>query len=947
MASPSASSALVDFDQLATEAGAGDFLRRYLTARGSDRTATLALMAPTAERFAEIIIDPLGPGFVTAGEDEFKLTPAELPTARAVLTHMWEEARAQWNAWAAARRRPGPGSSGSCDGRHAAVPADGLQRPPGGRATEDLSYPPPGWGGGGARQDSLGHGPPPTSSTPSPPGVATRPLPLLSTSLVAEEKRPWQPKSVIAICDGLEAVKWAWILVQLGAEEDIESYIAWWDCRARGRNANLLALVSYWDSMAMRLAMDLRQRRTFKDAVTAAPSRPEGRTKGRPQPTQTSPDADDSWVEPPPKRIRPGRKGKKGAKGGSQGRPPAGAQGRQMDQAGPMLRRRRLAGDALRPLGVGRLGIPFVVRLVLGAARLCEGPAAAGVALGRPPGRKEMALGGSAGIGAAPWLVSSSFGRPLLAVSWEIDQACCSVASAAMPWLLHRGNLLDDSPEEVAKLIREADPNGEAMILGWPPLLDAIVFMDELRALLAGRRFSFLFESVVMSVPDAAVISDALGVEPVFVCSSDFGWVSRPRQWWLSVDWALVRTSQGRWSRLRLAGTRAADSFDLGGLVPCATTPAPTEDGSSPLGTAIAKLCSRTPRASFTSRLLPKSPDDDGKEATGDAPVPAVAQHAMSGLGVRPPLGGVALGDVVELLLDLRRRPVGSQTIEWLLGHWHAHGWDFAPPPRPDPPFLGDGLSEEEHWAAAPHFSHSLTSPPVLEPALEGVLQFRAHWRHDMVRIRHLVIQELEVMVHDAQEATASWLAARPHHVRATYCTEGGFDMLGEVRRAPGWKSREDRRYSNPAPIDRLRRENPSYVSANTRRPQDSEHTLALRDELVKEARLGRVMGPCRAPDGWGVTMASLPEAGRFVQHLIRVRSHRAPPALRRAAAAGWSRRWWGLLAVAVQRAVASTALGQAWPVPLHPRQGDEPPLERVLELAGPAAGPSRLPLRS
>ncbi|CAE7241568.1 unnamed protein product, partial [Symbiodinium sp. CCMP2592] len=129
----------------------------------------------------------------------------------------------------------------------------------------------------------------------------------LPLGLVGEEKRPWQPKSVIAICDGLEAVK---------CQEDIESYIAWWDCRARGRNANFLALVSYWDSMAMRLAMDLRQ---IEEAVTVAPSRPEGRTKGRPQPTQTNPDADDSWVEPPPKRIRPGRKGKNGAKGGKKG----------------------------------------------------------------------------------------------------------------------------------------------------------------------------------------------------------------------------------------------------------------------------------------------------------------------------------------------------------------------------------------------------------------------------------------------------------------------------------------------------------------------------------------------------------------------------------------------------------------------------------------------------
>jgi len=49
-------------------------------------------------------------------------------------------------------------------------------------------------------------------------------------------------------------------------------------------------------------------------------------------------------------------------------------------------------------------------------------------------------------------------------------------------------------------------------------------------------------------------------------------------------------------------------------------------------------------------------------------------------------------------------------------------------------------------------------------------------------------------------------------------------------------------------------------------------------------------------------------EACRFVHHLLNVPSHRAPPALRRAAAAGWSRRWWGVLGVAVQQAVASTA---------------------------------------
>ena len=52
--------------------------------------------------------------------------------------------------------------------------------------------------------------------------------------------------------------------------------------------------------------------------------------------------------------------------------------------------------------------------------------------------------------------------------------------------------------------------------------------------------------------------------------------------------------------------------------------------------------------------------------------------------------------------------------------------------------------------------------------------------------------------------------------------------------------------------------------------------------------------------------------AQRLLRDLVRLRSQRAPPALRRAAMSAWARRWSGMLAVAVQQAVAGTALG-AW----------------------------------
>ncbi|CAE7533395.1 unnamed protein product [Symbiodinium natans] len=80
-------------------------------------------------------------------------------------------------------------------------------------------------------------------------------------------------------------------------------------------------------------------------------------------------------------------------------------------------------------------------------------------------------------------------------------------------------------------------------------------------------------------------------------------------------------------------------------------------------------------------------------------------------------------------------------------------------------------------------------------------------------------------------------------------------------------------------------------------------------------ARLGAFLPPSLG--GLGVLAAERVVGGRwgeecqrFVRQLLRLRVQRAPATLRATAAQGWARRWWGLLSVAVQRAVASTALG-------------------------------------
>ena len=82
----------------------------------------------------------------------------------------------------------------------------------------------------------------------------------------------------------------------------------------------------------------------------------------------------------------------------------------------------------------------------------------------------------------------------------------------------------------------------------------------------------------------------------------------------------------------------------------------------------------------------------------------------------------------------------------------------------------------------------------------------------------------------------------------------------------------------------------------------------------------------------------------RLVKRLVTLRARRAPAAMRGAAAQGWARRWWGTLAVAIQRMTCSNVLG-VWTMPALPNADGELPKPEALQLAADPA-PSRLPLR-
>ena len=81
----------------------------------------------------------------------------------------------------------------------------------------------------------------------------------------------------------------------------------------------------------------------------------------------------------------------------------------------------------------------------------------------------------------------------------------------------------------------------------------------------------------------------------------------------------------------------------------------------------------------------------------------------------------------------------------------------------------------------------------------------------------------------------------------------------------------------------------------------------------------------------------------RLLRDLAATKSQNAAPRLRKSAAFAWENRWWSMISVATQNALAATLVDDA-PHMLHAWEGTAPPLGILLH--GEAPAESRLPLR-
>lgn len=296
-------------EAVADEAGAGPDIRRYLAARGVKTLPTLALMAKDEDELQRFLLDPLFSGF-DDGTQTFKVEPQEQPIARAIVTHMWSLARSAWSKTVAASPpTPAAPATTATVGAGSSTPTSSEPKvpktlPAGVWSTLVKQYQDVQLGGedrvfpvqeliGAEQVLARMYHEKVVSKQFSPVLLGeilqkrsfnaageVNPLqksPKKTTTLTMDEDHQlvqtedpvWNPRSMLAVLDGINSVKWAMILVRWGEEKDVCTFCDFMTQKARSRPQKCEQFVSYWLACGWQLAMSMRGGATFKEATAS------------------------------------------------------------------------------------------------------------------------------------------------------------------------------------------------------------------------------------------------------------------------------------------------------------------------------------------------------------------------------------------------------------------------------------------------------------------------------------------------------------------------------------------------------------------------------------------------------------------------------------------------------------------------------------------------------
>ncbi|CAE7317206.1 unnamed protein product [Symbiodinium sp. CCMP2456] len=295
---PTAAAAMASLDDLLTTAGAAAPIKEYITARGISATPTLALIAEDAAAFTDKVVRPFLSGFTRQGAMH-KAAKGDEDVSKAILVHLFTEARRQWQAATATppapppRTMPAAAPPAATSQTTAAAPEekppktfsqraaqvrayeektiDGVKRTfPAEKLlgaeevlarlwhehTRSKDYKPLGIGEIVSRRTWTSGGDLNTmASSRSSSSAGAKILKLIDDKLVAEDSDEWAPKGIMLTLDGIEAAKWAWILCGYDEERRVERFTDWFGEKARSKQASIPAVHSFWaDAMCRHAA---------------------------------------------------------------------------------------------------------------------------------------------------------------------------------------------------------------------------------------------------------------------------------------------------------------------------------------------------------------------------------------------------------------------------------------------------------------------------------------------------------------------------------------------------------------------------------------------------------------------------------------------------------------------------------------------------------------------
>ena len=289
---------------VAHEAAAGRDIVAYLEDRGIRTSATLALMATEADQLQRVVIDPLLNGWKKGDGSMISIPEIEKPIAAAILSHMHAECRRAWVAQQTTSvpiPSPTPsGGSGSgttktsedkapkqlpqgiwsqllnnfqsqqLHGKDRIFPtqeilgADAVIARVWWEHTHSKLYSPVQLGEVLQARTFQASG---EVNPLAKPNRSSTKLTIADNELVQENEPVWNPRSVLAIIDGLNSVRWTYIFTGLGEEVSVNEWFDWLIRLCRSRPAKTDQMAQFYLMSSWKLCMDLRSGKSFEEST--------------------------------------------------------------------------------------------------------------------------------------------------------------------------------------------------------------------------------------------------------------------------------------------------------------------------------------------------------------------------------------------------------------------------------------------------------------------------------------------------------------------------------------------------------------------------------------------------------------------------------------------------------------------------------------------------------